>query len=209
MSARIERDDLLPGNATPFERAQSETSARLLEAPSNTVRTARDAAQAPAVLLGHLAWEKSVHHPSDDAGVMRARIASSFDDHCAYGTPAALEAEIALDVGAPVTIEDFYEVPGAAWPDFFVNIPVGVDGATVADPAAVLASALRRKNVRDWPIVRWQARDALARGAGYAVSVRFKAHVRSGHVDPTLRDSARRAVAVTSHIHSRIRSTRP
>lgn len=146
----VERDNLLPPTATAFEDAQSQTSARLLDAPVQVVRAARKGATAPRQLLGHLGWERSIHHPSADEETQRARIDSSFADHLSYGSPAALEGEIALDAGAPVRVVEFWEDPSLEWPDFIVEIELQ-PGDAAPDMAAIARSALLRKNVRDWP----------------------------------------------------------
>ncbi|MFT4099034.1 MAG: phage tail protein I [Rhodoblastus sp.] len=170
-----EGDQLLPDTATAFEQAQSATSARLLDAPTQIVRDARRGASAPEQLLPFLAWERSVHHTSDAEATMRARIDSAFADHLAYGSPAALEEEIALDTGVAVQIREFFEIPGGAWPDFFVVIPVGPGHpAPPDDMGPILRSALRRKNVRDWPGVRLESRpDVVPASVSVGLQVRL------------------------------------
>jgi phage tail P2-like protein len=166
-------DDLLPPNATPFERAASAADARTLKADVGAIRRERRPDQCDAAFLPLLGYERSVHHwvAGDDAG-NRARIASSFADHGAYGSPAALEAEIALDTGLAVTVREFDELAGLKWPDFVVDVPVA-PGATAPDTAPVYASALRRKNVRDTlakvRLVAAQPAAALYVGAGASV----------------------------------------
>lgn len=153
------RDNLLPMNATAFEDAQSQTSARLLDSPVDVIRAARKGATAPAKLLAHLAWERSIHHPSEIEETQRQRIDSSFADHLSYGTPAALEQEIFLDTGVAAKVRDFWEVNRGEWPDFYVCIPVGPGHPQPpADLSGVLISALSRKNVRDWPNIRLEGR---------------------------------------------------
>jgi phage tail P2-like protein len=172
----VERDDLLPGNATALERALSETSARLLDAPVAAIRAARQGATAPKSLLGHLAWERSVHHPADDEAAMRARIDSAFENHLNYGSPAALEAEIALDTGLSVRVVEAWERPYLEWPDFLVEVVID-PGDPTPDIDGVLMAAVRRKNVRDWPSARVFARQpsgALYAGAATHVSPRVK-----------------------------------
>ncbi len=144
-------DDLLPPNATPFERAGSGADIRVLAADVDAIRRARDPRRAPTAIVPFLAWERSVHFydPADEAG-NRARTQSSFADHGAYGSPAALEAEIALDVGAPVLITEFFERGDLDWP-FFAVEAVMTPGATPPDVDALWESALKRKNVRDMP----------------------------------------------------------
>lgn len=147
---------LLPDCASPRMDAQSATSARLLARDHDAIRRQRrpDACEPAWVPL--LAWERSVHfwREGDEAG-NRARTASSFEDHLSYGSPEALEAEIAQDVGHAVTLREFDEVPGAEWPDFFVDLDLDqAHPDTWPVRADVLTSAIRRKNVRDMPIVR-------------------------------------------------------
>lgn len=144
------RDNLLPANATAFEEAQSETSARLLYVPVHVIRDARKGATAPKALLPFLAWERSVHHPSADETTMRARTDASFADHLSYGTPAALEEEIAADTGLAIRIVEYFEEVDLEWPDFAVEALVD-PGDAPPDLSAALPSALMRKNVRDWP----------------------------------------------------------
>lgn len=145
-----ERDNLLPDTAPAFEDAQSQTSARLLDAPVQVIRAARKGATAPKQLLGHLGWERSIHHPWPDEATQRARIDRSFADHLSYGAPDALEQEIELDAGHPVRIVEFWEESGLEWPDFVVEAEAQ-PGDAAPDMANVLRSALMRKNVRDWP----------------------------------------------------------
>lgn len=172
----VERDDLLPANATALERALSQVAARLLEAPVHVIRAARVGATAPRALLGHLAWERSVHHPTADEAAMRARIDSSFADHLSYGAPAALEAEIALDTGLTIRVVEAWERPYLVWPDFLVEVVID-PGDPAPDVGAAWRAAVRRKNVRDWPSARVFARQpegALYMGAATHVSPRVK-----------------------------------
>lgn len=144
-------DDLLPPNATPFEKAASAADRRVLSADADAIRRARDPAAAPAAVTPFLAWERSVHFydPADEAG-NRARTASSFADHTAYGSATALEAEIALDVGFPVKVREWFEERDLAFPGFAVEADMD-PGPTPPDLDAVMASALKRRNVRDIP----------------------------------------------------------
>jgi phage tail P2-like protein len=176
--------DLLPPNATPLESAHSAEDNRILAADVDAIRRERDPTRCDAAFVAPLAWERSIHFwdPNDDAA-NRARVASSFADHGAYGSPPALEDEIALDAGLPVKVREFFELARLVWPEFTVDVAVelqgaeplviasaawaggfaplgasGPPGATIAAPlpaasaidiAAVTASALARKNVRD------------------------------------------------------------
>jgi phage tail P2-like protein len=162
MEGRVSDDDLLPGNATAWERAQSKTSARLLATDTNVIRRERDPLHCDAAFAPFLGMERSVHHyTGENEALDRARIASSFADHCSYGTPAALEQEIALDTGQDVRVVEFFEDATLEWPDFVVETLVD-PGEPTPDLAALQASATRRKNVRDWPHVRVRGRQPVA-----------------------------------------------
>ena len=145
-----DHDNLLPGNATAFERAQSQTSARLLDTDTDIIRRARNPLQTPRSLLAPLAWERSVHHWPDDDASRRSNIDSAFADHLSYGTPVALEAEIAQDTGLEIRIVEFFEDRDLEWPDFIVAVTID-PGDAPPDLSGVISSAILRKNVRDWP----------------------------------------------------------
>ncbi len=145
---------LLPSNASAFEVAQSQASARLFDLNVAVIERSRDPAHCDPAFTPFLAWERSVHFydPSDEAG-NRARTETSFSDHLAYGAPPALEAEIALDTGQNVRIREFFEERDLVWPDFVVESIIA-PGPAMPDLDALMASAIARKNVRDFPIVR-------------------------------------------------------
>lgn len=173
-------DDLLPANSTPFERAASAAGARLLNTDTNAIRRERDPNAADPAFVPFLAWERSVHFydPADLAG-NRARAASSFADHGAYGSPDALEAEIALDTGLAVHIVEAHEERDLVWPGFAVEVE-SAPCLTFPDLAPVLASAMRRKNVRDMPRVRNRVNQAPAPvhvAAAHFVSIRVSSAV--------------------------------
>lgn len=146
-------DDLLPASATTFERALSGAGARLLAADSDVIRRSRDPSRCSAQFVPLLAWERSVrlYDPSNTAW-NRARIANAFAEHCAVGSPAALESEIAFDTGQTIEIVEFWQERDLRWPYFAVNAVVAP--GVVPDLDAVWSSAIARKNVRDMPIVR-------------------------------------------------------
>jgi phage tail P2-like protein len=170
--------DLLPPNATPFERAQSATDGRLLNADVAAIRRERQPASCDAAFVAPLAWERSIHFwsPGDDAG-NRARVASSFADHGSYGSPPALEQEIALDTGLPIAVREFWEIAGLSFPYFVVDCLVEI-GDPAPDLAAIAASANARKNVRDVlarvRFVAAQPAAGLAVGAACCVNPRVK-----------------------------------
>ncbi len=154
MSWNGDDQDLLPASATPYMRAMSKTSARMLDAPTQVVRSERDPLQCDDAFVPLLAWERSIHHwvPGDDAG-NRAKIASSFTDHTSYGTPQALEGEIAQDTGQTIQIREWWQEKDLRFPYFVVQSVID-PGDQGPDLDAVTASALTRKNVRDMPHAR-------------------------------------------------------
>jgi len=139
---------LLPGNATPFERAQSQTSARLLDTDTNVIRRERDPAQCDPAFLPFLAAERSVHHYAGDLATKRARTAASFSDHLDYGTADKLSEEISQDCGFQVRVREFFEDARLEWPDYVVEAPTPLFQPP-GDLDKARASALRRRNVRD------------------------------------------------------------
>ncbi len=166
--------DLLPPNATPFMRALSQTSSRILDADSQAIRRERDPTQCDAHFTPFLAWERSVHHwVAGDIAGNRAKIASSFEDHLSYGTPVALESEIAHDTGQTIEIVEFFQDPTLVWPYFWVCTVVN-PGDPPPNTQAVWKSAILRKNVRDMPGVRIKLNQPGAQnftGAATAVSI--------------------------------------
>lgn len=182
----VAREHLLPANATPMERALSDAAARIQDVDADVIRRSRRGATAPLALLPMLAAERSLHHPSPDEATQRARIDASFGDHLSYGSPAALEIEIALDTGAVIHVVEAHERADLEWPDFMVEAVIA-PGDPSPDVAAIAASALRRKNVRDWPRVRirgLQPTATLAVAAASHVSPRVRVHPEGAHRPP-------------------------
>ncbi len=141
--------DLLPANATPFQRALSKTSARLLDADTDIIRRERDPLLCDKPFVPFLASERSVHHYTGvDATTDRARTASSYADHRSYGAAPALEQEISTDTGQTIRVIECWEDPDLSFPDFIVESVIN-PGAEVPDMAAAARSAIARKNVRD------------------------------------------------------------
>jgi phage tail P2-like protein len=142
---------LIPDTSTAYEKAQAEVSGRLLNVDTAAIRRERDPLQCEAAFVPYLAWERSVHHWAGVDATDRASTASSFADHLSYGAPPALENEIALDTGLTVAITEFFERPqDLVWPEFMIDVVIE-PGAPNPNLDGVLKSAIRRKNVRDWP----------------------------------------------------------
>lgn len=168
---------LLPGNASAFERANSQVAARLFDLDVAAIESSRDPARCDAAFTPFLAWERSIHFwsPGDDSG-NRARIETAFNDHLSYGAPAALETEIALDTGQSVKLIEFFEDSTLTWPGFVVASKIN-PGDPAPDLDALMASALTRKNVRDMPQARVLSSQPVASqfvGAGTGVTVSAK-----------------------------------
>jgi phage tail P2-like protein len=194
-------DDLLPRNATALERSISSAGARMLDVDTDAIRIARQPARCSAAFVPLLAWERSVHfYDAIEAG-NRGRTESSFEDHCSYGSPQALEAEIALDTGQSVQIVEYFDEPGLEWPDFVVASVIE-PGDPLPDMDALLASALTRKNVRDWPLPRVLARQPVgACFVGGATGVVITAKILSAvPPQPSARIGAASGVIITATI---------
>jgi phage tail P2-like protein len=178
MSQPGDTDDLLPPSATPWMRVNSKVSARILDTDADVIRRERDPSRCDAQFVPFLAWERSVHFyaPNDEAG-NRARVASSFQDHVNYGSPAALEAEIALDTGYRIEVVEFFQDASLVWPWFFVQAVINPGDPLPDMKGAVMKSALNRKNVRDMPAVRirvQQPAGALYVGAACNFAIQAK-----------------------------------
>jgi len=161
--------DLLPATASPTERALSAAGARMLALDVASIRRDRQPMQCAAKFLPFLCWERSVRRfaPGDDTW-NRARAEGAFVEHVAAGTPAMQEAEMSFDLGYPITIREWFEA-GLAWPGFEVLVTLDTERDPPAS-GAVLTSVMNRKNVRDWPQIRYQAPVAkVAQGAACAV----------------------------------------
>jgi phage tail P2-like protein len=170
------RDDLLPPKATPLEQALAGAGARMSTLDSDAIRRERRPADCSAAFVPFLAWERSVHFydPVDEAG-NRARVESAFEDHLNYGSPDALQAEIALETGQNVKLVEFWQERDLVWPYFIVESVIA-PGDAPPDLDAVWASAVKRKNTRDMPKVRTrvvQPPALRAVGAAHHVSIRI------------------------------------
>lgn len=89
---------LLPPNASPFERAESLTSAARYPRPAEIIRNAIDPWKCPAHLLPWLAWSWSVDLWNDQWSEERKRqvISRTVELHRLKGTAAGLRQHVAL-----------------------------------------------------------------------------------------------------------------
>lgn len=175
-----EPQDLLPPNKAPFEEVSSRVSHRILETDVGVVERARDPMAADAPFVPLIGAERAVHHPTAGTALARRqRAAQSFADHQSYGAPAALEAEIALDTGeAPenIRVKEFWTERDLSFPDFVVEA-LRQPGDDMPDLRPHYASAMRRKNVRDWLKVRAHYSHPPGRlfhGAAANISIRVR-----------------------------------
>lgn len=102
-----DRDDALPGNATPLERAIAQTEGRLDDVDMDLIRKvgSSDIAEVPEPYLLHRAWGRSVdvYDPRWPEDVRRAVIVASPLVHLFKGTPFAVRAALgALGVDAEI-----------------------------------------------------------------------------------------------------------
>lgn len=114
------RDIVLPPNATPLERALAAIDGRLLELPSDIIRASKDPSRAPAHLLPHLAWERSVDvwDPSWPDDLKRRVILASYLVHRYKGTRFAVEEALAA-LGFATTIKEWWQQTPAGEPYTF------------------------------------------------------------------------------------------
>ncbi len=95
----LDRDDLLPGNATPLERAIAQTEGRLDDADMDLPRRvgSSDIAVVPARFLAHRAWGRSVDvwQPEWPEPIQRAAIVAAPIVHLFKGTPFAIRVALA------------------------------------------------------------------------------------------------------------------
>lgn len=141
--------DLLPPNATPQERALSETVARIGDVPV-PIRDLWDPDTCPAKLLPWLAWAFSVDDwdPLWTEVQQRQAVKASYQIHRHKGTIGAVkDAMAALGYDAEV-IEWFNQTP--AGDPYTFNLKLGVDqnGIVLADVNRLLAVIESSKNLR-------------------------------------------------------------
>ncbi|MBB4199051.1 phage tail P2-like protein [Rhodoblastus sphagnicola] len=149
-------ESMLPPTASPTEHALSSAGARMLALDVQAIRRNRQPMQCSAAFLPLLCWERSLRRfDPADSYFNRARAQNAFVEHELAGTPAMLETEISFDLGYPVTIRDFFEA-GLAWPGFEALVTLDPT-RDPPDSGSVLTSVMARKNVRDWPALRYQA----------------------------------------------------
>lgn len=170
-------DDLLPSNASPMERAMSGAGDRMLDADTDAIRRLRRPADCSAQFVPFLCWERSVRlYDPNNAAWNRARAQNAFEEHLTVGTPPVQEAEIAFDTGQNVHLVEFWEERDLAWPDFVIESVIN-PGDPAPDLDALIASTLRRKNVRDIPKVRTRVVQPPATryaGAGHRVGIAIR-----------------------------------
>lgn len=142
---------LLPQNATAFETAESETSARMLAVPADDIRLMRRAASAPAQFLPYLAWERSVDvwDPAWSEATKRAVVAASFDVHQHKGTRYALDVALGA-MGLSIATKEWFEYAGGAYRfRLIVNMEtIGVYNAALH--ANIVRVAFSAKNTRSY-----------------------------------------------------------
>jgi hypothetical protein len=137
---------------------------------------------------------------TDKAGD-KTRVKSAFKDHQTYGTPQALETEISQDINYTVKVLEFFEA-GLNWPDFAVEVPIEPD-ILVPSVSKIMAAALRRKNVRDWPQeVRFKANTNMQ--IGFAASPQVRAIIHIFPVDPTPRAEIIQSFGVAGNLRATI-----
>lgn len=149
-------DHLLPPSASPLEKAAAGAGRRMSAVDAEVIRRNRQPLACDAAFLPFLCWERSTRRfaPGDDS-FNRARAQNAFAEHALAGTPVMLEAEIGFDLGYRVDVREWFEA-GLAWPGFEVLVALEPDRAPPTS-GDVLTSVMTRKNVRDIPLISYQA----------------------------------------------------
>lgn len=141
--------DLLPPNATPQERALSETTARIGDVPV-PIRDLWDPETCPVELLPWLAWAFSVDDwdPLWTEVQQRQAVKASYQIHRHKGTISAVkDAMSALGYDAEV-IEWFNQTPAGDPYTFDLKLGVDQNGIVLADVNRLLAVIESSKNLR-------------------------------------------------------------
>lgn len=141
--------DLLPSNATAFEKALAASDDRILEIDADIVRRVTRPDECPPDQLHILAWEYSVDEWEPTWSDLRKRgvIKASFEVHRFKGTAYALEKAISA-IGQGVLVEEWFEYGGHPYRfRLVVDLdPEEVFSSTELDQ--IIRVALRTKNVR-------------------------------------------------------------
>lgn len=144
-------DHLLPANSSPLERALSASDARILDAPTQIIRTILDPDRCPTHLLPYLAahwgvddWDERWPEP-----VRRAVIKAAPEIHRKRGTRYAVETALsALRVKA--VIKEWFELTPPGPPHTF-SVTAFVTGQLLQDSALItpdIGQAIRRAIIR-------------------------------------------------------------
>lgn len=144
--------DLLPNNATPWERAVADAAERVGGIPV-PLRTLRDPDTIAAHLLPWLAWEESVDNWSSEWTETQKRgvIKASLTVHQKKGTVAALKAAL-QGLGYDIRVREWFQQTPRGDPYTFECYFI-VDQVGIADPAAfgrVVDTVSAAKNLRSY-----------------------------------------------------------
>lgn len=166
----VSAKSLLPSNATPVERALSDTIA---EAFANLPTGASIAevvewSTCPVPLLPYLAWEWSVDEwvPAWSDDIKRSTIAASWDVHSVKGTRYAIERAIEA-TGLGATVKEWFDYGGAR---FRFRLDVNDTESrpwTTKEFNTLYRVAIRSKNVRSY-LERIDLKPTPSRVAVYA-----------------------------------------
>ena len=176
--------DLLPWNATPQERAASDTVARVSDVPT-PLRDLWNPDTCPPALLAWLAWAFSVDewNSSWTDAQKREFIRRSVEVHRRKGTIGAVRDALgALALDAQVQ-EWFAQLPAGTPYTFRVLLTADQVGITQNQFAAVFGIIERTKNLRSHLseialIVRSQAGPYLAAAAGMGSNVALTGYLK-------------------------------
>jgi len=154
--------DLLPPNATAYERAVDAVGARIDDVPV-PLQTILNPATCAAELLPWLAWSLSIDRWNADwtEEQKRFEVARAIDLQRKKGTPASVEAVLASFDELLTITEWFEQQPPGPIHSFVIDLPLDDQGgprATAAFTAAVVRDVIRIKPLRS----HFEMRQSLA-----------------------------------------------
>lgn len=142
--------NLLPPQATPFERALELAAATRLDAIDLPFETLKDPANCPAALLPFLAWEWGAQGWNADwsEATKRGAVADAIRLARTRGSRQCVEDVVARHDALASLVEWFETVPRGTPGTFDVIVPIGADGGergTIEFARQIIVDVIRHK----------------------------------------------------------------
>jgi phage tail P2-like protein len=173
------RQTLLPPNATPFERAVEQSTARLDQVPT-PINDFYSPERVQSKLLPWLAWQTAVNDYNDNwsDAVKRNVIASSYILHAHKGTKWAIDQALGL-IGITSTITQWYDYGGRP---YHFRMEVDADKQPVDFTEQMFYDIFRtvydKKNARSWlDTLKFYRRKDISLYAGIGTIYKIRADV--------------------------------